>query len=163
MPAILIAIAIGTAFGVPAARRVQMTAMPQLVALFNGVGGGAAAHVALIEVARRRREHRGRGARGVRLHHARRIGVVQRLGRHVPEAARCDDVAPRSSFRECRCCYRWPLSPPSAWAWRAPHPVCGAGLVLGCSVSLLLGVLFVLPVGGADVPIVISLLNAATG
>ncbi|MFL6286774.1 MAG: NAD(P)(+) transhydrogenase (Re/Si-specific) subunit beta, partial [Actinomycetes bacterium] len=50
MVAILIAIVVGTAFGVPAARRVQMTAMPQLVALFNGVGGGAAAIVALIEV-----------------------------------------------------------------------------------------------------------------
>ena len=51
---ILVAIALGTAFGVPAARRVQMTAMPQLVALFNGVGGGAAAIVALVEFLLRR-------------------------------------------------------------------------------------------------------------
>ena len=46
---ILVAIVIGTAIGWPAARRVKMTAMPQLVALFNGVGGGAAALVAVIE------------------------------------------------------------------------------------------------------------------
>ena len=46
---ILVAIAIGTAVGWPAARMVKMTQMPQLVALFNGVGGGAAALVATIE------------------------------------------------------------------------------------------------------------------
>src|SRR5690349_8333370 len=38
---IIISVAIGTAIGVPAARSVKMTAMPQMVALFNGVGGGA--------------------------------------------------------------------------------------------------------------------------
>ncbi len=37
----MIGVAIGTAVGVPAARKVKMTAMPQMVALFNGVGGGA--------------------------------------------------------------------------------------------------------------------------
>ena len=46
---ILAAIAFGTLVGVPAARKVQMTQMPQLVALFNGVGGGAAALVAIVE------------------------------------------------------------------------------------------------------------------
>ena len=49
-PLILAAIAVGTAVGVVGARRVQMTQMPQLVALFNGVGGGAAALVALLEL-----------------------------------------------------------------------------------------------------------------
>ena len=46
---ILGAIAVGSLIGVPAARKVQMTQMPQLVALFNGVGGGAAALVAIVE------------------------------------------------------------------------------------------------------------------
>jgi NAD(P) transhydrogenase subunit beta len=45
---ILAAIAFGVLVGVPAARKVQMTQMPQLVALFNGVGGGAAALVAIV-------------------------------------------------------------------------------------------------------------------
>ena len=40
---------IGTAVGVPAARNVKMTAMPQMVALFNGVGGGAVALIAWVE------------------------------------------------------------------------------------------------------------------
>ncbi|HJR39035.1 MAG TPA: NAD(P)(+) transhydrogenase (Re/Si-specific) subunit beta, partial [Nocardioidaceae bacterium] len=48
---ILVAIALGTVVGVVGAQRVQMTQMPQLVALFNGVGGGAAALVALLELA----------------------------------------------------------------------------------------------------------------
>lgn len=46
---ILAAIGFGVLVGVPAARKVQMTQMPQLVALFNGVGGGAAALVAIVE------------------------------------------------------------------------------------------------------------------
>ena len=49
LPFILGAIAFGVIVGVPAAREVQMTQMPQLVALFNGVGGGAAALVAIVE------------------------------------------------------------------------------------------------------------------
>ncbi len=53
---ILGAIAVGVVAGVPVARRVRMVAMPQLVALFNGVGGGAAAIVALLEI-----EHSGGG------------------------------------------------------------------------------------------------------
>src|SRR5256885_13416236 len=44
-----VAAAIGSAFGLVGARRVKMTAMPQMVALFNGVGGGAAALVAIAE------------------------------------------------------------------------------------------------------------------
>ena len=49
LPQILIAIAIGSIIGWVAARRVQMTQMPQMVALFNGVGGGAAAVISVIE------------------------------------------------------------------------------------------------------------------
>src|SRR3954453_11780416 len=45
----IISVAIGVAIGVPAARSVKMTAMPQMVALFNGVGGGAEALIALVE------------------------------------------------------------------------------------------------------------------
>src|SRR5207244_6210093 len=50
---IVLGLAIGTAVGVPAARSVKMTAMPQMVALFNGVGGGAVALIAWAEYRRR--------------------------------------------------------------------------------------------------------------
>src|SRR3954453_2425360 len=46
---IVLGVAIGTAIGVPAARSVRMTAMPQMVALFNGVGGGAVALISIVE------------------------------------------------------------------------------------------------------------------
>src|SRR3954469_12287000 len=46
---IILGIVIGTAVGIPAARNVRMTAMPQMVALFNGVGGGAVALIAWTE------------------------------------------------------------------------------------------------------------------
>src|SRR6478672_1692582 len=46
---IAVGVAIGTAVGVPAARSVKMTAMPQMVALFNGVGGGAVALISFVE------------------------------------------------------------------------------------------------------------------
>src|SRR6202161_4660787 len=46
---IIVGVAIGVAVGVPAARNVKMTAMPQMVALFNGVGGGAVALIAWVE------------------------------------------------------------------------------------------------------------------
>ena len=48
-PLIVVGVAIGTAVGIPAARNVKMTAMPQMVALFNGVGGGAVALISLVE------------------------------------------------------------------------------------------------------------------
>src|ERR1044071_4476486 len=48
-PLILLGIGIGTLVGVPSARQVKMTAMPQMVALFNGVGGGAVALIAWVE------------------------------------------------------------------------------------------------------------------
>src|SRR3954469_22985093 len=46
---IVVGLAIGTAVGIPSARSVKMTAMPQMVALFNGVGGGAVALIAFVE------------------------------------------------------------------------------------------------------------------
>ena len=48
-PLVILGLAIGTAVGIPAARNVKMTAMPQMVALFNGVGGGAVALISVVE------------------------------------------------------------------------------------------------------------------
>ena len=51
-PLIVLGVGLGTAIGVPAARSVHMTAMPQMVALFNGVGGGAVALISIVEYRR---------------------------------------------------------------------------------------------------------------
>ena len=162
MPAILIAVVIGTAFGVPAARRVQMTAMPQLVALFNGVGGGAAALVALIEVLSGG-DSIGTGPLAASAFTI-LIGSVSFSGSVITFLKLQGAMTSR------------PVVFPGMQVLLPLVAVASVGLAVGVlatqsiglaylllAAALLLGVLFVLPVGGADVPIVISMLNAATG
>jgi len=170
---ILAAIAIGTAVGAIGAYRVQMTQMPQLVALFNGVGGGAAALVALVEL--------------VHLLEQLRVNDVGDAGRPpvvtmvtiaftivVGSVSFAGSIVTFLKLQELM------TSRPVVFAG---YPILyglgllaavgfGIGLILipSLAVGVLLavvgaglGVLLVLPVGGADVPIVISLLNAFTG
>ena len=144
-----------------------MTQMPQMVALFNGVGGGAAALVALLELehwstARRGRDRRVRPGRH-RLHDLRRLGVVLRLDGHLRQAPGADDL-PAGGLPGAAGRVRAALlvAVADSAVVTVADPAILVGVVLGL-VGLLFGVLLVLPVGGADVPIVISLLNAFTG
>ena len=159
---ILGAIAVGLIIGVPAARRVQMTAMPQLVALFNGVGGGAASLVAIVEY----------------------LKLGQSASTTVVIATVFTVIVGSTSFSGSIVTFL------KLQELMTTRPVVFAGgrfviagtllATLGCAgwvvtslgttpllvlagLSLAFGILFVLPVGGADVPIVISLLNAFTG
>src|SRR5690606_3799532 len=170
VPLILGAIAVGTGVGVLGARRVRMTQMPQMVALFNGVGGGAAALVALLELAHM-------------------ISVADRLGVDpynwfVYAATAFTIVVGAVSFSGSAVTFaklqelmsaRPVVFPglPIAFAvallaavalsvLTVTAPALWVGIVLAV-LGLAIGVLLVLPVGGADVPIVISLLNAFTG
>ena len=160
---ILAAIAAGTAIGVLGAYRVRMTQMPQLVALFNGVGGGAAAIVAFIELTELRA-----GTTPVFDLIATAFTIL------VGSVSFAGSVVTFLKLQELMTTR--PVVFPG-------YPILyGLGLLaaLGFSVGLVLipslifavllaavgaglGVLLVLPVGGADVPIVISLLNAFTG
>ncbi len=160
---ILAAIAAGTAIGVLGAYRVRMTQMPQLVALFNGVGGGAAAIVAFIELTELRP-----GTTPVFDLIATAFTIL------VGSVSFAGSVVTFLKLQELMTTR--PVVFPG-------YPILyGLGLLaaLGFSVGLVLipslifaallaavgaglGVLLVLPVGGADVPIVISLLNAFTG
>ncbi len=157
---ILAAILVGAAIAVPASRRVPMTGMPQLVALFNGVGGGAAALVALLELVE------APGGVGVLLATAFTVyvGAVSFAGSLVTFAKLQELMTTR------------PVVFPGARWFMIIALVGGVGLgavvtargdvpagIALAVVGLLAGVLLVLPVGGADVPIVISLLNAFTG
>ena len=159
---IVVAIAIGTALGVPAARTVAMTAMPQLVALFNGVGGAAAALVAIIEFL-----SSGQTESTVTL----AASVFTVLVGSVSFSGSVITFLKLQGLMTSR-----PVVFPGMQVLLPLTAI--AAVVLGilvltttstaivfalAAVSLLLGVLFVLPVGGADVPIVISLLNAFTG
>ena len=160
---IVAAIAAGTAIGVLGAYRVQMTQMPQLVALFNGVGGGAAAIVAIIELT----EFRAGPAPIIDLIATAFtivVGSVSFAGSVVTFLKLQELMTTRPIvFGGYPIVYGLGLLAAVAFS---------VGLVLAPSMlfALLLaaigaglGVLLVLPVGGADVPIVISLLNAFTG
>ena len=169
---ILVAIAIGTALGVPAARRVAMTQMPQLVALFNGVGGAAAALVAALELT-------GEGLPGTSndsIRMAAAAAAFTVLVGAVSFSGSCVTFAKLQELMTTRPVL-FPGGPVAFGGAIAVAVALAIGvvadptdqtllpwlLVLLGLVALVVGVLFVLPVGGADVPIVISLLNAFTG
>jgi NAD(P) transhydrogenase subunit beta len=162
---ILGAIAIGSVLGVPAATRVKMTAMPQLVAIFNGVGGGAAAVVALVSfltvASQSSKIAMGDQAATV---FTILVGSVSFAGSMITFAKLQELMTTRPVVIPAG---RWISSAVFVAAVALAVtglPVRSTGLLVALLlVSLGLGVLFVLPVGGADVPIVISLLNAFTG
>jgi NAD(P) transhydrogenase subunit beta len=155
--------AIGAVIGVVGARTVKMTAMPQMVALFNGVGGGAAALVALAEF------HVTVGDLAedetVSIVLSALIGSISFSGSLVAFAKLQELVSGR------------PIVFRGQNVVNTAILVGGAGLgialVAGLDeqwalvalivLALVFGMMFVLPIGGADMPVVISLLNAFTG
>ncbi len=197
---ILAAIAVGAALGVPAARRVAMTQMPQLVALFNGVGGAAAALVAALELTDRVSiegsdlsvpaialfgeggffAYAGGGAfegsASTATYLAAAAGAFTVLVGAVSLSGSCVTFAKLQELMTTR-----PVVFPGGPVAMGGASLVAVGLATGVVVdardtvvspwllvllglvALAVGVLFVLPVGGADVPIVISLLNAFTG
>jgi NAD(P) transhydrogenase subunit beta len=161
----LVGIAVGTVVGVVSARAVRMTAMPQMVALFNGVGGGAAALIAAAEFHRHAPEAGRLGGEELTgILFSALVGSISFWGSLVAFGKLQELIAGR------------PIVFPGQNALNAL-----LGLALGSLVVLtattedmlwltlilvggfLLGLLFVLPIGGADMPVVISLLNACTG
>jgi proton-translocating NAD(P)+ transhydrogenase subunit beta len=164
--AIALGMLLGGGFGAVAARKVHMTAMPQMVALFNGVGGGAAALIALAEL------HRilpPPGAPKVDISLAivlsALIGAISFAGSMIAFAKLQELIQGRPIT------YAGQQFVNGALFLAALG--CGLALVSGVQdqwllwvlvgLALLFGVLFVLPIGGADMPVVISLLNAFTG
>jgi H+-translocating NAD(P) transhydrogenase subunit beta len=160
---IVLGVAIGTAVGVPAARSVQMTAMPQMVALFNGVGGGAVALISLVEF---------RTTGGdmplealIPALFAAIIGSISFWGSTVAFAKLQELISGRP--------YKIPGGPFINCGLLVLAVACAVVLAGGSDAEVLfwlilvfagaLGVLAVLPIGGADMPVVISTLNAFTG
>jgi len=164
--AIALGMLLGGGFGAVAARKVHMTAMPQMVALFNGVGGGAATLIALDEL------HRilpPPGAPKVDIS----LGIV--LSGLIGSISFAGSMIAFAKLQE--------LIGGRPITYVGQQFVNGALFIgaLGCGIavvagvqdewllwitiaaSLCFGVLFVLPIGGADMPVVISLLNAFTG
>jgi H+-translocating NAD(P) transhydrogenase subunit beta len=164
--ALVIAMLIGGGLGAAGARKVRMTAMPQMVALFNGVGGGAAALIALAEL------HRilpppGRPTWDVSTAIALSglIGAISFAGSMIAFAKLQELIGGRPITYPGQnvgnivlllalVVFAVLLSAGVQAQWLLWVVVGGGGLF---------GVLFVLPIGGADMPVVISLLNAFTG
>ena len=167
---ISVGVLIGSVIGAVAAQRVRMTAMPQMVAAFNGVGGGAAALVAVSEFYRVEALGQGQetlvSALAVLLSVI--IGTVSFAGSTIAfiklqELALTGSVTfPLQQVVNAAIFLGILLLSANILAGGLVlSPLISLYLILGA--SLLLGVLFVIPIGGADMPIVISLLNAFTG
>jgi H+-translocating NAD(P) transhydrogenase subunit beta len=164
---IIVGVAIGTAVGVPAARQVKMTAMPQMVALFNGVGGGAVALIAWVGY----RHAFGGGwplrSEAFELFGA-IVGSISFWGSAVA-FGKLQEILPGRPIK-------LPGSAQSVLNLVLLAVVVIVAVVLAAGthsealfilgiliVSAALGLMLVLPIGGADMPVVISLLNAFTG
>lgn len=160
---IILGMVIGTIVAVPAARFVQMTAMPQLVAIFNGVGGGAAALVSITEFIHIKND---RPATYVTLEVLLGvlIGTVSFSGSAIAYAKLQELMTTR------------PVTYPGQQILNGVFGVAALGLIVAIlvngnlallwillAIAFILGVAFVLPIGGADVPVLISLLNSFTG
>jgi NAD(P) transhydrogenase subunit beta len=165
---IAVGIGIGTAVGVIASIRVQMTAMPQMVALYNGVGGGAIALISWSE-----------------LRHALDIGETLPLDTLIPILF--SSVVGSISFWGSNIAFAKlqdliPTRPLKMPGQQIVNVLLLVGVLAACVylsinnddpsqavfigvliAAALLGNLVVLPIGGADMPVVISLLNAFTG
>jgi len=160
---ILIAMVVGIAIGVPAARLVKMTAMPQMVAAFNGVGGGAAAVVSITEFI-------GADTKLVATYKVLEVvfGVLVGAVSFAGSALAFVKLQELMTTR--------PVTYPAQQLINAMVGLAALGIIVAILVTsstallwvllalaLVLGVIFVLPIGGADVPVLISLLNSFTG
>jgi H+-translocating NAD(P) transhydrogenase subunit beta len=157
------AMVLGTAIGFPAARLVKMTAIPQMVAAFNGVGGGAAALIALATFLKATPADLA-VYQVVEVLFGVIVGCVSFSGSAIAFAKLQELMTGR------------PITYPGQ---QVMNGVVGAGILgLGAAacvsphtwlitavaaLALLFGIAFVLPIGGADVPVLISLLNSFTG
>ncbi|WP_436495485.1 NAD(P)(+) transhydrogenase (Re/Si-specific) subunit beta [Actinokineospora sp. HUAS TT18] len=163
---IVLGVVLGTVVGVPAAKRVKMTAIPQMVALFNGVGGGAVALIAWVEF---------RQSDGF-AHEPAYVAIASLFSAIVGSVSFWGSNVAFGKLQEL-------ISGRPIGIGRLQQPlnllllliavVCATVVVTGgdsewLMIGLLvaaavLGVMVVLPIGGADMPVVISLLNALTG
>jgi NAD(P) transhydrogenase subunit beta len=163
---ILTALALGSLVGVVASRQVTMTAMPQMVGLLNGLGGGASMLVVMSEFWRLTRvPHAIPLDTMLTILPGLLIGAVTFTGSLVA-FAKLQGIMSGAPVT-------FPLQQPInalfllMFLAGSGYLLSGAGdwmLFLGLGgLALVLGVLFVLPIGGADMPVVISLLNAFSG
>ncbi|ACU54881.1 NAD(P)(+) transhydrogenase (AB-specific) [Acidimicrobium ferrooxidans DSM 10331] len=157
------AVVVGAVIGAVSARRVRMTAMPQMVAAFNGVGGGAASTVAIVSVL----ATRGGGATlaSVASVLSVAIGAISFAGSAIAFAKLQELMTGRPITYTAQQVVNalLLLAVIGGMVAVAVGPTDRVALGVLVAAAVVLGVAFVLPIGGADMPVVISLLNAFTG
>lgn len=161
---ILAAIGVGSAIGWMVARKVQMTAMPQLVSFYNATGGAASALVALLEYPNAVAGDTGSilvTVLGLIIGAVAFSGSMIAFGKLAGKVG--DIMKPFMTYINMFLLVltlglgAWIIASPNA-----PEDMIWAIYAL-FALALVYGVLFVMPIGGADMPVVISLLNAFTG
>ena len=159
---IAIVMAIGAVGGIVSGRKIQMTAMPQMVALLNGLGGGAVALIALYEFINTPDPSRVQSVTTVL---SAIIGSMSFSGSLIA-FGKLQELLPGRpiTFKGQQAVnillFVMVAALAVALMFFAASPPVFAGLLVA---SLVLGVSGVLPIGGADMPVVISLLNSFTG
>lgn len=162
IPWILAAMGIGTIVGWLMAMKVKMTAMPQMVSFFNGMGGACAAIISLVEY-----HSHPEGSAGYLLivYLGLVIGSVSFTG-SIVAFGKLDEKIKDFGGRALTYLNLGLLAlifTVMGMAVLNPEMLGGSALWILLALSSLYGVLFVLPIGGADMPVVISLLNSFTG
>lgn len=146
---------LGGILGVMAARKVRMTAMPEMVSLFNGMGGACAALISLAE-------YRHQGQAGAFILAGLVIGSISFAGSMIAWGKLNGTVKDYAFRGQHLVNIVFALVLTGASIYMGLHQV--PALIYGITaLALVYGVLFVLPIGGADMPVVISLLNSFTG
>ena len=163
--AIGVGLAAGALVGIIASQKVQMTAMPQMVALFNGLGGAASALVATIDLFNKKAGTSVELTLSVPAALSVLIGGVTLTGSAIAFAKLQGLIGGRPLV--------YPLQKPlnlllllgaiASCCWLAAEPLDPTPLYCLAGVAAILGILSVLPIGGADMPVVISLLNSYSG
>ena len=163
---ILLAVILGSLIGAIAARRIAMTAMPQMVGVFNGVGGAASALVAISEFWRRLQttgtvslDATVIAILGVLIGGITLTGSLLAFAKLQGLISGSPVTFPLQQFLNAFLLGGFLLA--GAYLLAVPQNLTVFLAVAG--ISLLLGALFVLPIGGADMPVVISLLNSFSG
>jgi NAD(P) transhydrogenase subunit beta len=161
-PLILIAVAIGAAVAWFSGKRVAMTDMPQMIALYNGMGGGAAASIAAVELYRGGEMAPATATLAVL---GGIIGAVSFSGSLIAFGKLQGLIVKSLRFSGQQFLNLLVLAAAVVLgALIATGTNASFGVVTGLfAISLLLGLSMTLPIGGADMPVVISLYNALTG
>lgn len=162
---IILAMAVGAGLGIGSALKVKMTAMPQMVAIFNGMGGGAAALGSVLEYVHKTPQ----SAQVIAVGLSAAIGAVSFTG-SIIAFAKLQEIIQGNAHK-----WRWAqvLSGVLVLAIVGLIVVLMTGSMSGdtgtlmlvglTTLALILGIVLVTPIGGADMPVVIALMNSMTG